>query len=71
MNLIVVIEDHPATLRGLSATLRSRSHHVLTADHGEHGIHRMAEQQRDRVIFELMPPKMSVTTKKMEKEEWI
>ena len=58
MNRIVVIEDDPAILSGLEATLRSESYDVLTAGNGEDGYHLVQEQQPDLVILELMLPKM-------------
>jgi sigma-B regulation protein RsbU (phosphoserine phosphatase) len=59
MNRIVVIEDDPAILRGLSDTLRSESYDVLTATDGEHGYRLVREHQPDLVILDLMLPGMN------------
>ena len=59
MNRIVVIEDDPAILSGLEATLRSESYDVLTAGNGEDGYRLVQERQPDLVILDLMLPKMN------------
>jgi phosphoserine phosphatase RsbU/P len=59
MNRIVVIEDDPAILQGLEATLRSESYDVLTSGDGEHGYRLVQENQPDLVILDLMLPKMT------------
>src|SRR5215469_2959501 len=59
MNRIVVIEDDPAILRGLSDTLRSESYDVLTAADGEHGYRLIRDHQPDLVILDLMLPGMN------------
>jgi phosphoserine phosphatase RsbU/P len=59
MNRIVVIEDDPAILSGLEATLRSESYDVLTARDGEDGYRLVQERQPDLVILDLMLPKMN------------
>jgi len=57
MNRIVVIEDDPAILQGLEATLRSESYDVFTAEDGEDGYRLVQEAQPDLVILDLMLPK--------------
>src|SRR5215475_4622392 len=56
MNRIVVIEDDPAILRGLSDSLRFESYDVLTAANGEDGYRLVREKQPDLVILDLMLP---------------
>src|SRR5678815_4317938 len=59
MNRIVVIEDDPAILHGLEASLRSESYDVLTAGDGEDGYRLVQDAQPDLVILDLMLPKMN------------
>jgi len=59
MSRIVVIEDDPAILSGLEATLRSASYDVLGARDGEDGYRLVRERQPDLVILDLMLPKMN------------
>jgi sigma-B regulation protein RsbU (phosphoserine phosphatase) len=59
MNRIVVIEDDPAILHGLEATLRSESYDVLIAVNGEDGYRIIQEKLPDLVILDLMLPKMN------------
>jgi len=59
MNRIVVIEDDPAILRGLSDSLRFESYDVLTAANGEDGYRLVREKQPDLVILDLMLPGMN------------
>jgi DNA-binding response OmpR family regulator len=56
MNRIVVIEDDPSILRGLSDNLRLESYDVLTADDGEDGYRLVRESSPDLVILDLMLP---------------
>ena len=58
MNRIVVIEDDPAILRGLTDNLRMQSYEVLTASDGEDGYRLVRESQPDLVILDLMLPKL-------------
>ena len=59
MSRIVVVEDDPAILRGLSDNLKFESHEVLTATDGEAGYRLIREKNPDLVILDLMLPKMS------------
>jgi serine phosphatase RsbU (regulator of sigma subunit) len=59
MNRIVVIEDDPAILNGLEATLRSASYDVLGAGDGEDGYRLVRDRQPDLVIMDLMLPRMN------------
>jgi len=59
MNRIVVIEDDPAILSGLEATLRAESYDVLSAGDGEDGYRLVRDRQPDLVILDLMLPRMN------------
>ena len=59
MNRIVVIEDDPSILRGLTDSLRSESYDVLTAVDGESGYRMARDRQPDLVILDLMLPGMN------------
>jgi serine phosphatase RsbU (regulator of sigma subunit) len=59
MNRIVVIEDDPAILRGLTDTLRAESYDVLPAADGEDGYRLALDEQPDLVILDLMLPRMN------------
>ncbi len=59
MSRILVVEDDPAILRGLTDNLRYESHEVLTATDGEAGYDLIRERTPDLVILDLMLPKMS------------
>jgi DNA-binding response OmpR family regulator len=56
MKRILIIEDDPAILLGLEASLREEHYEVLTATDGETG-HRMGKQENvDLIILDLMLP---------------
>ena len=59
MNRILVIEDDPAILRGISDNLRFESYDVLTASDGEDGYRLVCEKQPDLIILDLMLPGMN------------
>ena len=59
MSRILVVEDDPAILRGLSETLKRESYEVLTAADGETGYRLVREKSPDLVILDLMLPKLS------------
>jgi DNA-binding response OmpR family regulator len=59
MNRILVVEDDPAILRGLSDSLRRESHEVLTAADGESALRLIEQKNPDLVILDLMLPKLS------------
>jgi DNA-binding response OmpR family regulator len=59
MSRILVVEDDPSILRGLSDSLRRESYEVLAVSDGE-SARRLIEQKRpDLVILDLMLPKLS------------
>jgi CheY-like chemotaxis protein len=59
MNRVVVIEDDPMILRGLTDSLRRESFEVLTAADGVDGYRLVRESQPDLVILDLMLPGMN------------
>jgi DNA-binding response OmpR family regulator len=59
MSRILVVEDDPAILRGLSDSLRRESYEVLTAADGESARRLIEERNPDLVILDLMLPKLS------------
>jgi DNA-binding response OmpR family regulator len=58
MSLVLVVEDDPAILEGLQASLRVERHDVLTASDGQTGYRLAREKKPDLVILDLMLPKM-------------
>jgi len=56
---ILVVEDDPAILRGLSDNLKLESHDVLTAADGEAAYRLIGEAQPDLIVLDLMLPKLS------------
>jgi len=59
MTRILVVEDDPAILRGLSDNLRLESYEVVTAGDGEAGDRLAHEAQPDLIVLDLMLPKLS------------
>ncbi len=59
MSRILVVEDDPAILRGLTDNLKFESHDVLTAIDGEAGYRVIRETKPDLIILDLMLPKLS------------
>lgn len=59
MSRILIIEDDPAILRGLSFSLQREGYDVLTASDGEAGYSLLCEKHPDVVILDLMLPKLS------------
>ena len=59
MRKILVVEDDPAILRGLTDNLKFESYDVLAATDGEAGYHLLRERKPDLVILDLMLPKLS------------
>ena len=59
MSRVLVIEDDPAILRGLTDNLRFDSHDVLAASDGETGYRLAREQRPDLIVLDLMLPRMS------------
>lgn len=59
MSLILVIEDDPAILRGLTDNLKFESYEVLTAMNGETGLQLARDRKPDLILLDLMLPKLS------------
>ena len=59
MSRILVVEDDPAILRGLTDNLKLESYEALTATDGEAGYRLIREGQPDLIILDLMLPKLS------------
>jgi len=56
---ILVVEDEPAILRGLTDNLRLEGHEVTPASDGETGYRLARETKPDLVVLDLMLPRMS------------
>lgn len=56
MNTILIIEDDPAILMGLTASLQEEHYTVLTASDGFAGEKMALEQQADLIVLDLMLP---------------
>jgi DNA-binding response OmpR family regulator len=59
MTRILVVEDDPAILRGLSDNLKLESYEVATAVDGEAGYRMACEAPPDLIVLDLMLPKLS------------
>jgi len=59
MSRILVVEDDPAILRGLTDNLTFDSYDVLAASDGETGYRLIQERKPDLIILDLMLPKLS------------
>jgi DNA-binding response OmpR family regulator len=58
MTTVLVVEDDPAILRGLTLGLRMERYDVLTAADGDAGYRLARDKKPDLVILDLMLPKM-------------
>jgi DNA-binding response OmpR family regulator len=56
---VLVIEDDPAILRGLSDNLRFEGYEVVTASDGETGYQLQRQHKPDLILLDLMLPRMS------------
>jgi DNA-binding response OmpR family regulator len=59
MTRILVVEDDPAILRGLSDNLTLESYEVLTAPDGETADRLVGEARPDLIVLDLMLPRLS------------
>ena len=59
MTTLLVVEDDPAILRGLTDNLRFEAYDVLTATDGEAAYRLIHDRKPDLVILDLMLPQMS------------
>ena len=58
-NRILIVEDDPAILRGVSDNLSYEGYEVLTAEDGETGYRRVTEEHPDLIILDLMLPRLN------------
>ena len=58
MSVVLIVEDDPAILRGLSLSLRAERYDVLTASDGETGYRLAGTKKPDLLILDLMLPGM-------------
>lgn len=58
MNTILVVEDDPAILRGLTLVLQAEGYQIVTSTDGEMGYRLMQEKKPDLLILDAMLPKM-------------
>ena len=58
MSRVLIVEDDPAILRGLSLSLRAERYDVLTASDGEAGYRLAGEKKPDLLILDLTLPGM-------------
>jgi DNA-binding response OmpR family regulator len=59
MTRVLVVEDDPAILRGLTDNLRFESYDVIAASDGESAYRLIREQKPDAIVLDLMLPNMS------------
>ncbi len=59
MHRILIVEDDPAILQGLEATLRNEHFDVVTAADGTHGLVEAKREAFDAIILDIMLPGMS------------
>jgi DNA-binding response OmpR family regulator len=59
MNKILLVEDDPAILEGLSALLNEESYETITADDGEKGLALSLKESPDLIVLDIMLPKMN------------
>ncbi len=55
---ILIVEDDPAILAGLTEKLRREGHDVIAAEDGEEARARIADEPLDLVVLDLMLPKL-------------
>src|ERR1043166_9207170 len=59
MTRVLVIEDDPASLRGLADNLKFEGYEVSTATDGETGYRLQRTENPDLIVLDLMLPRMS------------
>jgi DNA-binding response OmpR family regulator len=59
MNKILLVEDDPAILEGLTALLKEESYETITADDGEKGLALALKESPDLIVLDIMLPKMN------------
>lgn len=56
--MILVVDDEPAIIRLVRATLQANGHAVVTAARGEEALQMLEEERPDLVVLDLMMPGM-------------
>ena len=56
---LLIVEDEPALVRGLSDTFRARGFDVVTARDGEAGLDAALSQRPDLILLDIMLPKIN------------
>jgi len=56
---ILIVEDEPALLRGLTDNFEQKGYRVLTADDGEKGLHLALHKQPSLIVLDIMLPKIN------------
>ena len=59
MNKILLVEDDPAILEGLTALLRAENYETISAGDGEKGLALALKESPDLIILDIMLPKMN------------
>ena len=59
MNKILLVEDDPAILEGLTAVLSEENYETITADDGEKGLALALKESPDLIVLDIMLPKMN------------
>jgi adenylate cyclase len=56
--VVLVVEDDPDQRQSVEAALAAMDYDVDTAEHGRHGLERLAERRPDVIVLDLMMPEM-------------
>jgi DNA-binding response OmpR family regulator len=59
MNKILLVEDDPAILEGLTAILNEENYETIAADNGEKGLALALKELPDLIVLDIMLPKMN------------
>ena len=59
MNKILLVEDDPAILEGLTAILNEENYETITANNGEKGLALALKELPDLIVLDIMLPKMN------------
>ena len=59
MRTVLIVEDDPATLRGLKDNFEMKGYYVLTAIDGKQGLEAALNAQPDLILLDIMLPKIN------------